>query len=774
MVNKTYENTVKILLDSILYYIRTKPNMDTIEEIFKSNKSNINGIAAELLSLEELNDADVQCLDSLMRICNIIYNNTDSNMQIIDNEIYDLLMVLYKRYVPDYQVGSENIVINGNSKENFQQDHEIIQPFIKVDFDVKELLYGDLLYQPYIPKPVDLIFNPFINVTTGKTERTTKARLPQLVGTLDKGKFVLNSQAQERGVLNDSNVTIVERDFFAIHIRDGIIHPNDTITVALSIKYDGVSIAALVNQNVEYAELRGDTNESMTCDVSHILSGYIFPKAKKLDRPIAMKFEAIMTYKNLARYNELRNANYKNPRTAISSIFSANDGSLYRDFITLVPISTDLEGLNRFAEMEFLNKYYTTGEYLTYIEVSGTLTNVLFQIKQIVDDADLIRSISSYMYDGIVIEYVDEDIKNRLGRVNSVNKWAIAIKFNPLKKQTVVRGVEFTVGQDGSITPMVYYDHIEFYGTIHNHSSISSYERFNKLALRYGDIVDVEYVNEVMPYVTKPDNIQNLENMSPLIPFIDECPSCGTKLVISKSGKQSICTNINCPERNVRRVASMVSKLGFRDFAEERISDLGAFSLAELLSLDPQYVQEVLGKLSETFFEQTKQFMTNPIEDYKVIGSIGFTGVAIEKWKLILNKYNMTDIMCMRINGTLRNTLVSIKGIGPMTSETIERELEFFEKEIEYIMSSLNIIETKGRALKKTIRFTGFRDKSIFERLVVEGFEPSMASGVSSKTDYLLVPSINHKSRSITDAIANGYTTVIAVSDFLQNIESYK
>ena len=46
----------------------------------------------------------------------------------------------------------------------------------------------------------------------------------------------------------------------------------------------------------------------------------------------------------------------------------------------------------------------------------------------------------------------------------------------------------------GSITPMIHYDSVEFYGTIHPKSTGHSYKRFKELNLAVGDIICAEYV----------------------------------------------------------------------------------------------------------------------------------------------------------------------------------------------------------------------------------------------------------------------------------------
>ena len=127
-------------------------------------------------------------------------------------------------------------------------------------------------------------------------------------------------------------------------------------------------------------------------------------------------------------------------------------------------------------------------------------------------------------------------------------------------RSTRFRGYQYTVGKNGVITPMIMFDPVEFNGTVHNLASGHSYERFKALSLRYNDIIDVTYVNDVMPYVSRHDCVENDNNPRPMEDFIDNCPACGTLLVESYSGKSVSCPNPKCIGRGIARMADMLKK----------------------------------------------------------------------------------------------------------------------------------------------------------------------------------------------------------------------
>lgn len=744
-----------------------------LSSLTNENVELINTLALQILNSEQLDDYLLDICEKILHISNILYNNTDKSVLPLDDGIYDLLLEAYKKIVPDYQVGAEPVFFNPTNNETTTELKKIFRV-------VEEPKTDDFLYVNELSKAPKLsrkelltpIMHKIDNEVISKRIVNTAHSYPKLVGTLDKCKFVLNKQAQDKGVFNDANVKVLERDFFIKHMELGILDPNRKFKMALELKYDGISVEADVSDKVLSARTRGDANEGIAADISPILEGYRFKHAEGLvnrNETFGMKFEAIMTYFDLHRYNELKGKDYKNCRTAISGLFSSSDAKQFRDFITLVPLATSIEDIDREVEIEFMNKYYHSGEYLRYTIIEGNYLENLFQIKRFVEEAEYMRNYMPFMYDGVVVSYIEEDLIKALGRINAVNKYSIAIKFNPLKKITTFRGYTYTVGQDGVITPMIHYDPVEFYGTIHNKSTGHSFERYKTLSLRIGDLVEVEYVNDVMPYVSKPDNSHNASNPNAVLEFIDTCPSCNNKLKISESGKSVLCDNMECPERNIKRVVSMMQKLNLKDFSEAYISQISKYTLTELMNVSVDEISFLGPITSQKFIDRMNELKTKSIYDYKMVGSLGFDGIAIEKWKLILNNYTLHEILNMD-HEILKESLVNIKGIGPITAQIICDQFDFFRVDLDTISRMTNVESSKGLKSGKSIRFTGFRDRDLLNYLSDLGHDAT-DGGVTKTTDILLIPYENFTSSKIKKAGPN--TLIVPVNEFRSNMDRY-
>lgn len=773
-----------------------------------SNRDLLNRRIVELLNIDKLTESEVEELREAIIIGNAIYNNSDDDMCIIEDGIWDMMVEKYRRYTPDdsYPVGYRHLDIPKTQNDLLRQKIETKRLFSKVSDEDRErlnsMIYREEIFDPNYYLGADAIVRRDVMEKERITKRLTNISHshPDLVGTFDKCKFVLNTQAEAAGVLDDPRTRIMERDFFQPLIQRGLIDMNKELTMIATIKYDGVSVEADVGDYVISARTRGDAIEDKASDITPILGGYRFPKMNNPwlnENPIGMKFEAIINNFNLAKFNEERGKDYVNCRTAMTGIIGSSDGYKYRDLITLVPISTDMKDDNgnphdRLVEIEFLNKYYTRDELLRYTVLRGTYTNLLFQIKKFVEEAEFARQFIPFMYDGVVFEFYDHDLREELGRDNAMDRYKCAIKFNPMTKTTIFRGYYFTIGQDGSITPMICYDPVEFFGTIHPNSSGHSYKRFKDLDLHVGDIINVTYRNDVITYVTKPDNEHNHLNASKpyteLDSFPTHCPACGSEIRISESGKSAYCPNLDCPERSAQRMASTLAKLGIVNFGLETVKTVGAthidqyFENAALEIIDEEDADhDIFKDLGPNnrieLGRQLREILNSPIYDYKLYGALGFNNIGEKTFKLLFQHVKSDEFMPLLAEGKITaDNFPKIKGIGETTIKTLIEEAPYFSSDIFgfYVWFNPRPTVTYGmESTGKQIRFTGFRNRELEEQLNSMGHDCDGNAGVTTKTDILLIPHEGYTQGSkVAKAMKYG-VQIISLQNFIDNMDQY-
>lgn len=749
--------------------------------------SNINYMTVALINKEPLTEIEKETINDILHISNIIYNNTDRSILVLEDGIYDLLLEKYKKYDANFQVGAEPVTLSNFTTadviENFEEENKKslfeFQPYI----NTKDFLFrNELTYHNFYGQSK---FTGNNEKVISKRLRSTNHKYPQLVGTLHKAKFVLDNDAINRGVYDKPNVRIFERDFLRKHVQEGIVNPN-YIELVLELKYDGVSIEAEVTDKVISALTRGDTQMDKASDLTSILQGYTFTKSVgKYDiKPFGMKFEAVISYNAIKQLNVECGKTYVNARNAIIGILGNSEASKYAKYITLVPLQTSHDNMTRDVELEFMNRYYATGEPCRYTVVRGDYNKVLFLVKKFVEEAEAVRDVLPFMYDGVVVSYLDPHIRKRLGRSNSINEYSIAIKFQTKKKLTRCRGISYTVGATGDITPMIYYDPVEFYGMINTKSSAHSYARFMELNLRPNDILEIEFTNDVMAYVHKANVEEN--NYNPMKPFgfITNCPECGNVLTKSESDKSVYCNNIACPGRTRARIVNMVSKLGIKGFSEETVKTLNLSSFKDLMTLTEERAS-ILGPTNmKNLISAIDYIYNSKVPDYIILGSLGFSDIGNKKWKIILKNVSLHDIITDDDTNLFFKLNNSGKGIGPKTASTIMNERKFFIKDLAYICNNMpNIISSKGFindsvSLSKVIRFTGVRDKELENKLTMEGHDCSEGS-VTKNTDFLLIPFVGFSSTKIDKANQynksnpNHKIRIMTLDEFKLNESSY-
>lgn len=756
----------------------------------------------------------------ICQICNILYNRTDLTVMPISDQLYDDLMNLYKLLDPNFQVGSIVVNFPDQAEKNIKREEEGINPLTVKQYEERDEIrqyYADrfMSFDQKDRFTYDEVFGEktplWSDGNISKRIHDTTHNHPQLVGTLDKAKFVLDSDAMEMDLYDDPSTSILERDFFWNHIKNGVIGENQELQMILELKYDGISVEADCTDIVVSARTRGDTGIGKASDITPILYGYQFHRNKVLkDREVGVKFEAIIKYTDLMALNTIRGTDYVNARMAINGIMNSSDGYKYRDLITLIPLAIDRDDVpevkNRVEEIELLNSLFRTkGEPLRYCLIQGDYKTCLFLIKKFVEEAKYARQYLNFMFDGIVVSYLDESIINKLGRENHINKYTIAVKFDPLSVLTTFLGYQFTVGQSGNITPMIYYSPVEFIGTIHNHSSGSSVKRFNDLALKLGDIIEVTYNNDVMPYVRKVDNEHNRQNTNPLEIFPSTCPCCGTPLEFSKSGNSAKCPNWYCEDRTVARLTASLSKLGITGFAEASVKELIEYSMYELLrecnylsdifQMSKEELIDALGNADgDSLHNQIQKLRNTLIPDYILMSALGFSDLGKATWKKILSKIHLKDelndiyfhnhISWPHLSREMKDIyecnlvwivkdMENIKGIGSSITEIINSEYKYFYKDIRYFIKNFNIVYSKDmvESDQKIIRFSGIRNRELEELLCKMGHDADGKAGVTKETDILIVPYDDYHSSKTEKLSAEAQ--MVSLINFITGFSSY-
>lgn len=744
----------------------------------------------ECINKQKIEQQDYNDIMLIIQISNALYNNGANITLPIDDPIYDALIVLCKVQGLQYPVGAPPIVFN--IEPVAKQNYDLLdtgdkgpKEVVRIIPNKDKMMYFHPLTRNYtLPIEEDFIVH-HDNTLVKKKSRNVSSSY-NMCGTLDKCKYTLKADALADGVLDDKTVQIFERDFLGAHVQQGIINPGHIKLIA-SLKYDGVSVEEEVaGHKIVFACTRGDTSNNEASDLTPILGGMEFSRAKGIvdeSEVFGIKFEYIVTENNLKRIAQDFGKTYANPRNGVIGLLGGLDARMYRDYLTPIPLESSLN-IDRLTELDFLNKFYTKNISMRHEVIEGDYTQVLFMVSQFVKNANELRDYMGFQYDGVVIEYADEAIRQRLGKRGSVPRYATAIKFNPLRRVSTFTHYTYSVGQDGRVVPMAHFRPVEFFGAIHDKTTAHSLKRFIDLELRCGDKVNLTLINDVIVYITKADDRANDTNPNPLEEFPTKCPCCGSDLVVTDSGNSAICPNFFCNEKVIGRLTNLFKKLNIKDFSSESIRALGVNWLRELYQLPKETVIEKLGEANGIkFLQRLEDMRSTKFSDYRILGSIGFTSIASETWKIILKNVSVEELLAN--TDTVLNNISAAKGIGTKTVETIRNEIELFRPDIEFIFNNFNIERTivGEEDNKAQVRFSGLRDHGLTNRFNEAGFDAREDAGVTGTTAILIIPYIGFESGNVTKAFkakeknfkkASGLTVEGGINfNNLQNFKDY-
>ena len=167
-----------------------------------------------------------------------------------------------------------------------------------------------------------------------------------------------------------------------------------------------------------------------------------------------------------------------------------------------------------------------------------------------------------YEIDGAVVKVDDLAQREQLGFTSRAPRWAIAFKFPPEEKHTILRDIQISVGRTGRVTPFAVLDTVFVGGsnvtmaTLHNRDQVAAKD------VRPGDTVVVRKAGDVIPEVVGPVLAKRPKNSKPWV-FPHTCP-CPVQSELVKLDDQADtrCVEPSCPFQRDQRIIYFASRGG--------------------------------------------------------------------------------------------------------------------------------------------------------------------------------------------------------------------
>lgn len=547
------------------------------------------------------------------------------------------------------------------------------------------------------------------------------------------------------------------QDVFSFEeVKSFVERCDETLTNPIYIvepKIDGLSVSLQYeNGSLTVGSTRGNgfVGEDVTENIKTIKS---IPLTLSENIPfIEARGEVYMprsSFEELVRIQELNDEQpFKNPRNAAAGSLRQKNSKIAakRKLDIFIFNLQQIDGKDLTAHKQSLDYMKSLGfKVIPSYTVCKSYKEIVKEINKIGED----RVKYSFDIDGVVIKVDDFSQREIMGATAKVPKWAVAYKFPPEEKETVLRNIEVNVGRTGAITPVAIFDPVTLAGTSVSRAVLHNQQFIDEKNICIGDTILVRKAGEIIPEVIS--SVSHGENTA-VFKLPENCPVCGTKAVRYEDESALRCPNTDCPAQLFKNIIHFASK-GAMD-----IDGLGPANIQALL--DNEYIKSVADLYCltfediaglERFAKKSAENLISAIEKSKkqsldkLVFGLGIRNIGAKAAKLLCEKFgNIDNIM----NASIEE-IAQIDGFGSIMAENVYNAFrethrkKLIERLKEY---GLNMTYTSeaiggdGRFEGKTFVLTGtlptMKRKEAQE--LIEKFGGKVTGSVSKKTDFVV------------------------------------
>ena len=577
-------------------------------------------------------------------------------------------------------------------------------------------------------------------------ELVTASSPTQHVGGTASTKFAKVAHAVKMESLQDAFSYEELREFDA-RVREADVSPEYVVEA----KIDGLSVSLEYENGVFVrGSTRGDgvvgedvtENLATIRDIPHTLQGA--PEFLEVRGEVYMPHAAFLA---LREQQELEDKTpFKNPRNAAAGSLRQKDAKITASR----GLSIFVFNLQRVQGREFSRH----SETLDYIKSLGFPVSPRYNVYHSIEDAIAeiqrigeMRGTLEFDIDGAVIKVNDLAARSALGSTNKFPRWAIAFKYPPEVKESVVRDIEVTVGRTGVLTPTAVFDPIFLAGTSVARANLHNGDIIGSLDVRIGDTIQVRKAGDIIPEV-----IGVARHGEGTVPYRmpDRCPSCGAPVVHLEDEAALRCVNPECPAQALRNLIHFASRNamaidGLGEAVARQLIDKGlVHTVADLYTLTREQIltlDKFKAKSAGNLLAAIENSRKNNLD--KLVFGLGIRNIGDKAAALLAEHFGSME----KLRQASAEQVSSIDGFGGVMAQSV---VEFFAKEgtgdlLEHLaQAGVNMEwhgEKKGTALAgKTVVVTGTLptlSRQEAEALIVRNGGKASGS-VSRRTAYVL------------------------------------
>ena len=343
--------------------------------------------------------------------------------------------------------------------------------------------------------------------------------------------------------------------------------PEHPVAYTCELKIDGLGVA-LTYRDAQFvrAATRGDgtTGENVTAnvltigDIPHALAqaGLARVADGGLGQSVEVRGEVYMPKHSFVRLNEDADAAgrepFANPRNAAAGSLRQKDPKVtaVRDLETFIYAVADEAPLAVTTQWQFLQWLRDCG---FNVNPNAARCTSAREVHEFCANALAHREDLDYDIDGVVVKVDSFDGQAALGFTARAPRWAIAFKFPPEEKRTVLREIRVQVGRTGVLTPVAEFDPVLVAGSTIARATLHNIDEVRRKNVRVGDTIVVHTAGDVIPEVVgpvlelRPEGSVDWEMPS-------ACPSCGSPVIREEGEVAYRCVSIDCPAQATERL----------------------------------------------------------------------------------------------------------------------------------------------------------------------------------------------------------------------------
>ena len=343
--------------------------------------------------------------------------------------------------------------------------------------------------------------------------------------------------------------------------------PEHPVAYTCELKIDGLGVA-LTYRDAQFvrAATRGDgtTGENVTAnvltigDIPHALAqaGLARVADGGLGQSVEVRGEVYMPKHSFVRLNEDADAAgrepFANPRNAAAGSLRQKDPKVtaVRDLETFIYAVADEAPLAVTTQWQFLQWLRDCG---FNVNPNAARCTSAREVHEFCANALAHREDLDYDIDGVVVKVDSFDGQAALGFTARAPRWAIAFKFPPEEKRTILREIRVQVGRTGVLTPVAEFDPVLVAGSTIARATLHNIDEVRRKNVRVGDTIVVHKAGDVIPEVVgpvlelRPEGSVDWEMPS-------ACPSCGSPVIREEGEVAYRCVSIDCPAQATERL----------------------------------------------------------------------------------------------------------------------------------------------------------------------------------------------------------------------------